>query len=330
MSVIKGKNGKWLCQIHKKGLRRVRRSFNSLKEAEIFEREYLLTVKKTHVQISDPRTLIELINIWYKYHGVNLSNPEKFKRQMDVAAYDLGNPVAHMLTPELFVKYRYERTVLQDNAITAKTFNNLHGLLSAMFNRLKKLKIINYENPIIDVDKLKFQEKQMSYLSVAQIDELLYSIESRCKNPCTWYVVNICVRTGARWSEAQNIKKQQLHDGMVTFVNTKSKKTRTIQLDKAFYNSLLIFCKSKEPNERIFTNCIGSYRKAIERTSIQLPAGQLSHVLRHSFAAHFLMNKGDILTLQQILGHSDIKMTMKYAHLSPSHLKDAVTKNPLA
>ncbi len=330
MTVKKGNNGKWTCRIDRQGLKRVSKTFKTLKEAEIFEREYLYTLRNIKTTINDPRTLGELIKTWYEYHGVNLSNAEKFRRQMDVAAYALGNPVAHMLTPELFVKYRYKRTVIQKKPITAKTFNNLHGLFNAMFNKLKKLNIIDYDNPIQAVDKLRFQEKQMSYLSIAQIDELLYSIESRCVNKSTWYVVNICVRTGARWSEAQNIKKQQLHNGMVTFVKTKSKKTRTIQLDKIFYKDLLTFCKSKEPNERIFDNCISSYRKAIQRTTIKLPTGQLSHVLRHSFAAHFLMNKGDILTLQQILGHSDIKMTMKYAHLSPSHLRDAVTKNPLA
>lgn len=33
--------------------------------------------------------------------------------------------------------------------------------------------------------------------------------------------------------------------------------------------------------------------------------------------------------LRDILGHADIKMTMIYAHFSPDHLEDAVTKNPL-
>ncbi|WP_159150688.1 tyrosine-type recombinase/integrase, partial [Klebsiella pneumoniae] len=43
-------------------------------------------------------------------------------------------------------------------------------------------------------------------------------------------------------------------------------------------------------------------------------------VLRHTFASHFMMNGGNILVLRDILGHSDIKMTMVYAHFSPDHL----------
>ncbi len=46
--------------------------------------------------------------------------------------------------------------------------------------------------------------------------------------------------------------------------------------------------------------------------------------------SHFAMNGGNILTLQRILGHASINMTMRYAHLSPDHLQDAVRLNPLS
>ena len=39
----------------------------------------------------------------------------------------------------------------------------------------------------------------------------------------------------------------------------------------------------------------------------QVPNGQATHVLRHTFASHFMMNKGDILVLQRILGHTKIR-----------------------
>lgn len=67
----------------------------------------------------------------------------------------------------------------------------------------------------------------------------------------------------------------------------------------------------------------------MERTGIEPPAGQLTHVLRHTFASHFMRNGGNILVLQRVLGHTDIKMTMRYAHFAPDHLEDAVKLNPL-
>lgn len=68
----------------------------------------------------------------------------------------------------------------------------------------------------------------------------------------------------------------------------------------------------------------------VSRANIDLPEGQCTHVLRHTFASHFMMNGGNILVLKDILGHSDIKMTMVYAHFAPKHLEDAISKNPLA
>ncbi|SEK41910.1 Phage integrase family protein [Atopomonas hussainii] len=66
------------------------------------------------------------------------------------------------------------------------------------------------------------------------------------------------------------------------------------------------------------------------RDSIKLPKGQATHVLRHSFASHFMQNDGKVLTLQKILGHSSLAMTMRYAHLAPEHLADALKYGPLS
>ncbi|WP_264673444.1 tyrosine-type recombinase/integrase [Marinobacter nitratireducens] len=61
-----------------------------------------------------------------------------------------------------------------------------------------------------------------------------------------------------------------------------------------------------------------------------MPKGQCAHILRNTFASHFIMSGGNILTLKAILGHSSIAMTMRYAHLSPDHLEDAVRLGPSA
>lgn len=326
MTVTKQKNGKHLVQINRKGFPRVRKLFADEKQAHIFNRETLADMSAKRDLVTDSRTLIELVRLWYKYHGINLADGERQRTCLITMAKALGNPQACLLTAEQFVDYRYARLM---DGITSKTFNNHQSYLSAMFNKLIKLNVIDYANPVAGIDAIKIQERQLTYLSKEQINVLMADIETNCKNKSTWFVAQICIRTGARWGEAEKMLVQQLHSGRITFAQTKSKKTRTVPVSDQFKKKLSKFITGKNPGDRAFTNCIGAFRRAITRTGIDLPKGQCSHILRHSFASHFVINGGDILTLQKILGHSDIHTTLRYAHLAPDHLADAIKFNPL-
>nr|WP_256581872.1 tyrosine-type recombinase/integrase [Pseudomonas sp. S09G 359] len=79
-----------------------------------------------------------------------------------------------------------------------------------------------------------------------------------------------------------------------------------------------------------FGDCYKKFEASVDAVKLDLPAGQLTHVLWHTFASHYMMNGGDILTLQRVLGHGSLAMTMKYAHFSPGHLAEVVLLNPLA
>jgi integrase len=50
------------------------------------------------------------------------------------------------------------------------------------------------------------------------------------------------------------------------------------------------------------------------------------HGCRHHFASWFMMREGQLESLRQILGHKDLKMTLRYAHLSPGHLRAEMNK----
>lgn len=139
-------------------------------------------------------------------------------------------------------------------------------------------------------------------------------------------VARICLATGARWGEAQALTPERLKGNTLVFANTKSKRVRSVPISKQLADDIRLHWKTHGP----FTNCLGVFRLLLQSTSIKLPRGQAGHVLRHTFASHFIMNGGHIVTLQHILGHASLSMTMRYAHLSEDHLKDATLLNPLA
>lgn len=53
-----------------------------------------------------------------------------------------------------------------------------------------------------------------------------------------------------------------------------------------------------------FEPCYKQFYRVIRLANITLPVGQMTHVLRHTFASHFMMGGGNIVVLQRILGYS--------------------------
>ena len=49
-----------------------------------------------------------------------------------------------------------------------------------------------------------------------------------------------------------------------------------------------------------------------------------THDLRHTFASHFVIRGGSLMELRELLGHADLSMVLRYAHLEASRLREAV------
>lgn len=79
----------------------------------------------------------------------------------------------------------------------------------------------------------------------------------------------------------------------------------------------------------MFSSAVGAFRTALKKADIQLPKGQNTHILRHTYASLFMMSGGRLTDLREILGHKQISTTMIYAKLAPEHLTSSLAHNPL-
>lgn len=325
MAIIKLPDGRWRVDVEPVKGKRFRKTLKTKGEALRFEAHCRANFEKLSQEKKDnqdKRVLSELVDIWFHMHGQNLRDSARRKAKLIMITDALGDPVARKLTAVHFAKYRTERL---NAGISPRTVNNELGFLRAVYNELFNLSVITYQNPLKLLKPLKYQEKSLSFLSPGQIRELL-ELAQHSGNPHVYPITLICLSTGCRWSEAEELQPKNLHDGKVVFEGTKSGKVRSVPVSTELVHMIkLHWCKLGT-----FTASMSSFRRVLARCSFKLPRGQATHILRHTFASHFVQQGGNILTLQKILGHSTIVMTMRYAHLAPDHLAEALTLNPLA
>ena len=319
-------SGRWQVDLRTdgRGSKRIRKSFDSKAEAKRFE-TFVLAKKaegrEWNPSKADNRTLKQLIQLWFNAKGVHLKDGERRKRCLDAIAEFMGNPIARMVKPSSFLEYRAHK--IQEGA-SKKTLNNHLGYLNAVYNQLNRLNKIDFGNPLRNVEMIRLDERELSWLTVEQIQHLLKTIEGFSQNPHVHLLTRICLATGARWGEAEGLQLKHARKGQFTFVNTKSGKSRSVPVRRELFTEVQDHLQAYGK----FSFSLSAFRRALKKSGIALPAGQSAHVLRHTFASHFVMNGGDILTLQRILGHSTISMTMRYSHLSRDFLSDAVRYAP--
>jgi site-specific recombinase XerD len=327
MSIRNLKDGSkktWLCECYPKGRsgKRVRRKFATKGEAKSFE---LFTMKEVDDKPwlgkkADHRRLQALFDIWWGVHGHSVKTGKNSYDVMAKTVKMINNPLAALFKADDYLKYRSNRSshhpTRPDIAISAATHNIELKTFRSMFNKLINYGHWDLPNPLADIELVRGSERELSFLTKEQITPFLRKVRND-NSPSAeqiYVACKICLATGARIGEALNLKRSHVNKHKLLFTETKSKKNRSAPISAAEYSEIL----SMNPVHALFDV---RYYAAWECVKRALPehvlSGQATHVLRHTFASHFMMNDGDILVLQRILGHSKIEQTMAYAHFSP-------------
>ncbi len=149
--------------------------------------------------------------------------------------------------------------------------------------------------------------------------------------PMVLLTVNTGLRRGEvlqlKWSDVDLLQRKVIIRGD----NAKSGKTRYVPLNDEAVSTLQRWQPSAEATGWVFpardggrlTSIKTSWKCVLKNAAI---ADFRWHDLRHHFASRLVMKGVDLNTVRELLGHSDLSMTLRYAHLSPEHKADAVAR----
>ena len=172
------------------------------------------------------------------------------------------------------------------------------------------------------MEKTRKRKRLPTLLSRREINRIFMVI----KNPVHRLMVSLLYGSGLRVSEVVSLKvgNMSFETMRIRIVDSKQNKDRYTVLPEKLKEGLRAAICGKKPNDFVFLNMKGKkysvrtvqavFEKALCRSGIVTLA--TCHTLRHSFATHLLENGTDIKSIQMLLGHSSIKTTMVYVHIS--------------
>lgn len=176
------------------------------------------------------------------------------------------------------------------------------------------------------VDKIPYPKKEM-HIPVILSGQEVRQLFNNCQNLKHRLLLKLLYSSGLRRSEVIHLMPSDLdwHNMQVVIRQGKGKKDRYSILAHSLKPDFLLYMQQYQPTHFLFygrdkTCPITPSLVRWAMGNAVLKAGITKnvhiHSLRHSFASHLLSTNTDIVTIQRLLGHGDIRTTMAYLHLN--------------
>ena len=183
-----------------------------------------------------------------------------------------------------------------------------------------------------NVKKLKEPKGRVEFHSPQEISQILSIFNQNWR-----LVVLLGCRAGLRRGEiaALTWADVDFKNNQIYIAPNKTEKHRFVPLVTDLRNELLEARKKANKNSKYVVD-VGEERNSpyflsayyLKTTKEKLPFKCGLHKLRHTFASHLVQQGVDLYRVSKLLGHSSIKMTEIYAHLTPINLQEAVSLLP--
>jgi site-specific recombinase XerD len=235
---------------------------------------------------------------------------------------------ADSITPQEFEHYLAESA--EENEWAAATVNRYRALISLIY----RLGIENgkvKENPARLVKHRQENNARVRWLTPDEETRLRAAISEHY--PEHMPELNLALNTGLRLSEMYGLawENVSLARCVLTVPRSKNGETRHVPLNSLALTALAELRKRGDGTGPVIRNLKGEplagqrfwFEPAVSKAKIRSFSW---HCLRHTFASRLVMAGVDIRTVQELMGHKSIQMTVRYAHLAPKHTLAAVER----
>ncbi len=190
-------------------------------------------------------------------------------------------------------------------------------------------------NPTAHLKQSPERIKPQSFLTIEEVERLLEACEPRIKP-----IVEVAANTGMRWGEIAALEWRDVdfERGQLHIRDPKNREDRHVPMNGSVVASLQEHRRQQAAwAGKIISHVFTNPRLGRPWSDIRVPfkaALKTAGIdesfpfknLRHTAASHLTMAGVDLRTVGQILGHKTAHVTLRYAHLSQDHLKDAVER----
>jgi integrase len=220
---------------------------------------------------------------------------------------------------------------------TASTANHLLTTLRRMLNLAVKWGLLE-KNPAGDQEKFKEGPLRERYLSKEELPRFLKALDEEADR-LSVAALRLLLYTGCRREEVMSLKWEnvRLDEDRIFLPKTKNGRSRTVHLNARAKNVVQDLLARREEEDRtrgseyVFPSRQGTkkgylydLRKPFEKACmLSMVENFRIHDLRHTFASIAVSSGADLYAVQRLLGHQDIAMTQRYAHLAADDLKRA-------
>lgn len=291
-----------------------------------------------------------LIDRYWKQYGIKKRSADREKSILEGIRSELGKSFVREVDGNAVSRWYENLTAVHELSpgTAVRHFNVMHHMMKKAATIWTKDTGID-RNPADHVEVKRPDDQRDRYLSEDELRRLKVALDEKIYRKGTTefnktfcrlrMIVLIAVTTGMRMSEIFGLLWSDVmySEGLLAVrAKLKGGKMRYVPMPPELADELRRFMPQPANNvlyiagnnhERIFPpkdgakgerqRVEGSFEDLLERADIQ---DFRFHDLRHTFASWYMMNGGDLYELAKILGHSNIKMTERYAKLARQHI----------